>query len=144
MRFRDALETVEALRAKTERPVVPPHGLVQRDGLLGVERGGYFFQADRAGAKRLAVVLGGSSTVLPWADEAFPALLERRAWEREPGDLRVANLGNIGFTSSAFVARGLAAIEHLSPDLLIVYEGHNDTTFAYGSLLQAAYGFFYG
>lgn len=135
----DPLAVVEAFRPRLETTPVPDTATSTRAGAPGIERDGRWVRLDRQGSELLVHVHGGSTTVLPSDDVAFPGKLQAAF---DPASVRIANLGNVGFTAAAMQVRASSALAQERPDLVIAYEGHNDTTDVYRRTLQEAYGFF--
>ena len=117
----------------------PP--LVHIDGVAGLSLRGEGFQSVEVPEERFVVaVLGGSSLVIPDRYRTFPHALEAILHERGHPAVRVISLGERGATSRRVCQQGLAALEHLPLDLVVVYSGHNDLRAAHdeaqGALLR--------
>ncbi len=95
-------------------------------------------------ARHLIYVFGASSVVIPTPELAFARWLEKRLNGDDEGAFRVANLGRSGATSGSMLATVRDALAVRAPDLMILYEGHNDYTYAYRAGVLAAYGFIEG
>ena len=81
------------------------------------------------GVEHLVLAFGGSSLVVtsdPDGRETFCGALEERLDAAAEGTWRVANLGVSGFDSTTVRERVLTSLETLSPDLILIYTGHND------------------
>jgi hypothetical protein len=137
----DARRVVAARTSALLEPREPPVAASSENGIPGFYREGRWVRIDRQGATTLVHVLGASSVVLPSESEAFPGQLQARL---DASSTRIANLGQQGMTTDALAVRGGSAIGLARPDLILFYEGHNDTTLVYGTTLQAALGFFRG
>lgn len=85
-----------------------------------------FIPLDHTPHDYVICVYGGSSLVAPSIEESFPYYLESLLADEYGEKVRVYNFGCPGFSSSDVRNRISGTLAQFTPDLLIVYSGHND------------------
>jgi len=108
------------------------HGDSERDAMQPDR-----FLCEKPSGTRRVVVLGGSSVQGFMLQDAqtLPSRLEARLRAREGGFVEVINAGVAGYNTLQ-IRRMMPEVWDLSPDVLVLYAGHND--YAYYPAVEAA------
>ena len=105
------------------------------NGVTGYQ-GLRFIPFDYEPGQKLIYVFGGSSVVWPVFEKTFAFHLESSLNEEYGIPAKVFNFGAPGMTSLPLKNCAAVAIDFKKPDLIIIYSGHNDYTFAYRKLIK--------
>lgn len=93
-----------------------------------------FVPLDHTPRDYVICVYGGSSLVAPTPEKSFPSYLESLLGEEYDDQVKVYNFGCPGYSSFDVRNRMSATLDEFTPDLLIVYSGHNDYINSYNNV----------
>jgi lysophospholipase L1-like esterase len=124
-------EILEPLAKDLELKQGEHYQVQYKDGQAGVfyMETPHFQPLDIKPGERVIYAFGGSSLVHPIAG-SFPEEIQRTA-QAEGLRWRVFNYGNHGFDSYSLYNRLKVAVAARPPNLVLIYSGHNDFTYAY-------------
>ena len=112
---------------------------MQREGSLGFALpSGRFVPLSFKPSERVVFAFGGSSLVIE-EDDSFTRGLQRRLSHQTGEPFRVVNFGHHGFDSFSVRQRVEESLKLHKPDLVIIYSGHNDYSYAYWKILNPHY-----